>query len=1852
MRLRGQPEARSFFRTAALSVVLVTTLLAVACSGGSGDDPIEAPATPSAAGPASSPASSTTPTAEPATSGPVIVATPRTGATTFNDPDRDHTISGFVIDSAAGLPLSGVRVQDVDSGSDGVSDEFGFYRIDGLSPGVHKMNVTGYRVESTSAEVESETWTRLDFSLSIIGDPSTRHVFDVVGRVTNRDSGYAIAGATVLATEVDGVDAISSAITDAFGAYDLNALPEGRYDLSVDSPTYPKFTEQMNVSGDIAWEVFLRAAPSAVNGIVTGEGPDGQRFPAGASVNIVSLSGLDGRNRSIAGSQVGGDGAYALTDLPPGGYRVVATAPGYQTSEAVIALSDGNDQALDFDLKMDSASLRLILYSSTYGGIGVGDVAVTVRGVNGTPSEGVQQEVLTGPDGTAIVNNLPAGMYDVWTPSPKLVSGGDSADLYPVNKTLQLVPNETGTLNADLPAITGDIHGFVRGGDTAGQTRLGTAQRDVSTSSITDTHDPFTYLPVQLPEARVTITSADFGGLRFTPPASSVISDRFGNYVLPLPPGTYSLEVSAPDYATTAKEIKIGSSPVTNDLRLSRATTTLVGRIDGTMVQDLTHLTNAAFAVEEASVVLQYGDKLYAGVTDFRGVFTIEDLPLTLLNGETLATEYDIRITHPDYLPVTDTLSLTSAEGAFRIVREFQALSAGGFLDVSINVTDKNGNKTAAIGTLESLQNIRTMDVYDARFIEGSDSVEIPNRISIRARPGQYRARICPDTPGYIGCFDHFWTSVGGETDTLVLSFNCEDSLRLVRCNLNGGINANSSGHIQGNIQATGFVYSASTGKPLAGAKVNIELSVLTEYCSENCTGFLREFSAIGPTGPNGRFQIEFQVPSSNGGDDLVGWSWDGGDALFTVTSPGYQASVNAVPGEDLRLFDGTQDFYLPPSGRLSILVVGGEEEGSPVPGMDSDLGLPITDQDNRAVVTLSPLGGDLATGSDGIVVFNVPPGTESAIVDTPGHYPHVGALLIPEEGTSGEVHAQFTLPVEQVPPPQISGGTFQITQLSDGRPLKGYVLRGLSAPATRAVWEVRVDRNGVRPLRVNFEDPVEVVDLVVVVSRQCPGYSESGTIGRTLHLRGTLLSGSASGVGTWGGAFDVADLPCGTLSWRVDARTSRSVVTSGFDWPLWPSDQLYPLSLLTSLAGPEIVPVSDPVSASIGAGLSFQATPLSLKVTHAGEYLAYEIPNIVITSDFGPPGAGHLLQELSGEEHPLGSLEAALSQATLSGESGLLNLNAVTTSLDVYSLTATGLFSLDSSNTPATANSGSWGESLFSTLRESRSNTLDLDYIPDPLRQVVDRLAISDVTGQLDEQVMVDASWNLELSPSIEAQSPVVGERRVVAGTRFETVSVSEFEFAISVMSHLTVEGRLDARSVAIFADPGSGGKVQVEKTIASGSVSTASELWSAWISNRETSDSTYFDRDSGTGSISHSASISGESAWTGKPTVELSQPGSSDSQGLIGIGGISRPSISAARSIDGKLLVSTVSTSPQSAWPANTGISLLESDGSATTWTSPTPLPDQSDGMVIDTALAFGEHGDAMLVWSAIPGLGDEPEAFIHRAAGADLFYSRMEVGTNTWSDPQIITGDNRPDFSPAIASDGEGRMVLTWVRDMDGNVLTSDDIVVFATEWLVGRWTLPVPVMATSGALSGLSVSVKSGTAVVGMISDKLGTGRSINLSFNSLGRWSPVNVVAAGRQSLTEVSVLMDKPGLATVVWSEHEGEGADSRIIAVEATSAGVRGENVVANYVNGLVGLSLINVSGSSHLVWVDDDGSTLHANSKGLDGWTSPSSTDISSGRSTRFVTTPGYDGGLLTFHETINDGTPGISVVPLKVR
>lgn len=1845
MRLRGMRYARIGIRGVALFSFPVAMSLIVACSGG-GDEGPEPTATPGRvqATPQVSP-TGTASVIEASAPGPVIVATPRPGTITFNDPDRSHTISGFAVNSTDGSPVRGVHVRERQGGASGTSDEFGFYRIDGLDPGFHDLDISGYRVEPLSAEIESETWTRLDLSVSVTGDPATRLVFDVIGTVTNRDSGEPIANAVISAT---GDETTIEATTDDSGAYVIAAAPEGGYSVSITSSGYPVYTEEIDVTGDIAWEVFLRAPPSTIKGHVSGDGPPGTRLPVGSSVRVIDMDSVGTPVRAVATSRVDSTGAYVIDGLAPGRYRVEAIASGYQSSQVIVELSGGNARELDFGLSVNGSSLFMTLTSSTYNHVAVADTTLRIQGVGGTTSEGVSLESVTDQSGLASIVNIPAGAYDVWTPGPVLKSGSDSADLYPLHRTLTVGSSETLTLNADLVAIPGDVHGFIRAGDKAGQTRLGTLVGTTFESSNDDGHEPFSYLPTQLAQANVEVTSARFGTRSFAPRKTSVISDGFGNYVLPLPPGTYDLTVTSDGYVTTTTDVTITSSPTATDIQLQKATTAIVGRVNGTMIQDLTHLVDADFVVSGARVLLRRDENVWAGETDSRGVFSIEDIPLTMANGATIATEYQLEITHTDYLPINETLNLSQAEGAFRIERKMPTLAAGAFLNISIAVTDKNGTKTAAVGTLESLQNLRTMDVYDARFIKDTNTVEIPNSLSIRARPGEYRARICPDVIGMPRCFDHFWTSIGGDVDELALSINCGESDRIVKCSLDGGIPASPSGHIQ----TAGFIRNASTGLPVPDAKVNFELQVLTEYCSQACTGFVREFSATGPTGPNGRYQLQFEIPETNGGADLTNWSWAGADRLFTITAPGYQTVTSTGSEEGVRLFDGHQNFDLAPVNQLNLQIVGASSEANPVIGLRPDLGVLVGGQDRRAKVTLLPTGADLSTAATGIVSFNAPSGSTTVQVDAPGHYPYTANVLVPESPDGDPVLSAHTLQIERVPPPAIQAESFKIVQTSDGAPLKGYVVRGLSAAATGANWSVRVDRNGVNALRNNFEDPVESVALIVHVLEACPGSADLPVAPGTFQLRGTLLSGSSNGVGIWGGVLDVSALPCGTLSWRIEAHTSESVVTHGADWPIWPSEQRYPLSLLTRLSEPGATPSTDSTRSQLGADLGLSASPGSLSITQDGEYLKYEIPNILVETNIGSSVSSRLLEDLTADGSVTGSEQSVTVDAQMDGRSGLLDITLSDAGSGLYSLTAENLFSLDSRVAPPSSNIARWGETISSAENSTRQDSVSVADLPSTLRSILGNLDLSAINGTVTTDVTVDASWDLSPPSENAFDAPIDGERRVVAGTQFEFVSITQFDYATSVMSHLVVDGLIESRSTAMFDEQAGAGDLRERESVAVGKVGTRRELWSVWEDTRDTAEYSFFDRVAGADSVGRSSSVEGSPTWRVGSPSELSAPSDGQAGGIVGIGGISRSSIAAARNEDGTLFLSSVSPDVLNAHPAVSGLSFMETDPDSSTWSSPAPVEFVSGGMVTDTAMVVEPGGDLLLIWSEISDPDEEPGAFIYEATRTELHFSRLDANDGTWSPPGRITADNRPDFSPVVASDNEGRVVAAWARDMDGNVLTADDIVIFASDWIAGTWTPPRPVMSAPGAVSELSLSLANGSAVIGVVTDSREPGRAIRLSFNSLGRWSPPNIIAVDRPGLSEVSVLMQSTGLALVAWNEQSGS-TGSRLMSVEATSAGVRGETVAADGIIGLVDLALVAAQESRYLTWTSDGGAALNGARQILEGWDTPASMDIESGISTRLLAISGNDdGSLFTFHQITSDGIPGLMFLPLPVR
>lgn len=230
------------------------------------------------------------------------------------------------------------------------------------------------------------------------------------------------------------------------------------------------------------------------------------------------------------------------------------------------------------------------------------------------------------------------------------------------------------------------------------------------------------------------------------------------------------------------------------------------------------------------------------------------------------------------------------------------------------------------------------------------------------------------------------------------------------------------------------------------------------------------------------------------------------------------------------------------------------------------------------------------------------------------------------------------------------AGNRFQVLSRDDDGPLGWFVLRGISAWATRARWQVSVDR---QDLREGFEDPVATVELELAVGEGCAGVPPSDG---ALRLRGHLIEGDPLGVSTWGGDFDAADLPCGRLDWTLRAATGLLEISERVEWDLWPSDQLFPLSLLTLLGGesswvPDFLREDSalkfaPWNLEIKAGV--------LKVKRRGAFLDYTIGTLAFGTDVKAPTQNSFISLLGKTVFGLQGISAEISGMKMDGETGM----------------------------------------------------------------------------------------------------------------------------------------------------------------------------------------------------------------------------------------------------------------------------------------------------------------------------------------------------------------------------------------------------------------------------------------------------------------------------------------------------------------------------------------------------------------------------------------------------------------------
>jgi hypothetical protein len=175
------------------------------------------------------------------------------------------------------------------------------------------------------------------------GDVAVADGATLLGHVTRFDTGAAVSGATVVATDRDG--RLVSELTGADGSYRIDGLVPGTVTVAAGADALITPADaNVTVSAASPTTFDMALGPGAViSGRIT---VGGASPPAGTSVQAV-----DTTTRAATQGTVAADGSYVIDGLRAGSYDVVASGPGRAPATAAVtvaaqATSSGHNLAL------------------------------------------------------------------------------------------------------------------------------------------------------------------------------------------------------------------------------------------------------------------------------------------------------------------------------------------------------------------------------------------------------------------------------------------------------------------------------------------------------------------------------------------------------------------------------------------------------------------------------------------------------------------------------------------------------------------------------------------------------------------------------------------------------------------------------------------------------------------------------------------------------------------------------------------------------------------------------------------------------------------------------------------------------------------------------------------------------------------------------------------------------------------------------------------------------------------------------------------------------------------------------------------------------------------------------------------------------------------------------------------------------------------------------------------------------------------------------------------------------------------------------------------------------------------
>ncbi|MED4452355.1 carboxypeptidase regulatory-like domain-containing protein, partial [Metabacillus fastidiosus] len=571
--------------------------------------------------------------------------------TTLSLSPNPGNLTGFVSNIANGDPIPNAVVQLFDFTNTliqtAVSDQFGRYSFQGISPGVYTVitNAVDFGQQSAGAVISSDEISILSFALT--PNPGT-----IQGFVTNALTGAPVQGATIVIRELSNTGPIvTTTITDQNGFYETATLAPLIYILIASEPNFGSVTASAQVISNTTQRVDFQLTPNpgGIQGTVT-------HIATGLPLTNSFVRVLNTDGSIITSTQVDLNGNYVITGLTPGTYTVTAINLDYQPGIQTVSIASNTTQTVDFALTGSPAIIQGTVTDSVTGNPLVGAIIE----IFDEETKTLLRRVLTNEIGFYRADGLPAGTVSIITSFNQYANATNTAILQ---------PNQTVSINIPLNPFPAAVSGTVI--------------------------DNFTSNPISGVLVQLVIPKTD-----------TVIASTFttndGTYnLVNLPQGTFDIIFSADNFSTSTAAVILepGETEIVNNTLIPNPAT-VTGTVTDTLTGNL--LANALVEVFDSR-----GTFISSVLTDINGQYTISRLPegtltiqassnnfasqvqtVTLTPGETKSISFTLT---PDPASlngtVTETQNGNPIAGAL-----VQAFLVGTTIPVRSTLTDSNGN--------------------------------------------------------------------------------------------------------------------------------------------------------------------------------------------------------------------------------------------------------------------------------------------------------------------------------------------------------------------------------------------------------------------------------------------------------------------------------------------------------------------------------------------------------------------------------------------------------------------------------------------------------------------------------------------------------------------------------------------------------------------------------------------------------------------------------------------------------------------------------------------------------------------------------------------------------------------------------------------------------------------------------------------------------------------------------------------------------------------------------------------------------------------------------------------------------